>query len=755
MDLFGYKLLPQDSLGEVPQLVIQADFIRADLGMGTSLSRPFPAALSSKNPFTGPINTARRVSTDIFPPPAGSTSGHHLAQDDNFTALLHVDPQVPVAPMFGKDLTGRIIYLSYGPLKKLLKEWHAYQADAATTQDGETILPNLPLQAITFPRGCRSVKDAMPGEDLLENVLLTKFRLLDIADTARARASGSESFQLGIYESANLYPYKYRLDTFYTDGWKMPLIAAVYAESDGILPATARARGEKLLTDWEAKPTKTDYETWVVKQGGEAWMDELFAAGCTLIPTFEACNGYHVVGPEFELEDTWPGRAVDGLHEVIEARADSAPIGTILDVLRPGYVTQDTVVPAQVVISDGSGYVSRHDGNPLPVIPNINLPHPRASAVWGACWLPTHPLHFEPPATWGWDLMTGYFVQQSGPLWDPVHYYYACTDVIMQAVKRPLSFEDNRWLVPVPNAMRERFYPAIPMKGFDIPSPAARSRREQERRLPVGSITRYRNGQESANIGYHPLPLEFEYELDPFWSPELHPLNREHGVCPEELAIRICTVITPHVSITNYIDAIGDAAENSPWLADERLLQTPSDQVLENYPHLARYVVPDLPLDEVLAIMQPPFLADPGLELITQSVAELWDGMDAYDDIEALQPGLYDALMDAREDGLKLMRMRHAIYQSNLALYGLACWYGISPVDMLEIYQAWQRGEEIATSNGRNTLVAQGANRVTVGDPASAAAAPAPRRTAVALAPDGSEMPDLPQPTSGLPVTEN
>ncbi len=751
MDYFGYKNSGgNDTEGTLPGLRIKAAFNHVSLSLGESFDNQ-PKALFTPSSFTEDKSFTGPVSHRLLPSPVGTWHGHHVATDDNFTTLLNIDPQVPVAPMFGRDLAGRVIYLSYGPLKKTLGEWSAYKADVKAEQNGETTLPNLYLQNVTFPRGCRSVKGHMEGEELLENVLLTKLRMLDIADEPRARSSGSDFRQLGIYENANLYPYKYRLDTFYTDGWKLPLIAAVYAESDGILPAAARARGEALMAEWQAKPAKTDYETWVVKQGGEAWMDELFAAGCTLIPTFEACNGYNVVGKNFELEETWPGRVVAGLHEIAEMRGDAAPAGTILDVLSPGYVTQDTVVPARVIVSDGSGYVSPHEANPLPVIPNLNLPHPRTSAEWGACWLPTHPLHFEPPALWGWDLMSGFFMQQSGPLWDPIHYYYASTDVVMQAMKRPLSFEENRWLVPVPSAMHERFYPAIPMKGFDIPSPEARNRREQERRLPVGSITRYRNGEESANIGYHPLPLEFEYELDPFWSPELHPLNREHGVCPDELAIRICTVITPQVSVTAYIDAVGDAAATSPWLADERLLQTPSgSNVLENYPMLARYVVPDLPLDEVLAIMQPPFLADPGADLLTQSVAELWDGMDSYDDIEALQPGLYDTLMDAREDGLKLMRARHAIYQSNIALYGLACWYGMDAGDMLDIYEDWRNGTATSRS-GRAATVAAGASRM---DTQAAASPPAQRLTGHGLAADGSELPDLPPPASGLPVQE-
>ena len=187
------------------------------------------------------------------------------------------------------------------------------------------------------------------------------------------------------YLGANLYPYKLRLDTFYIDGYKLPQTQMLYARgmADGVSPAHGRKLGTKFLQEWQQRPPEMDYEAWM-ESLGDTRLNELFEAGCTVIPTFEACSGYHVVSPEFEQEDFWPGRAVPGLHEVMEIRADSSPFGTILEVLEPGFVTADIVHKAKVIISDGSGYVSPNASDPNPLVPNHNLPHTRTVAEWRA-----------------------------------------------------------------------------------------------------------------------------------------------------------------------------------------------------------------------------------------------------------------------------------------------------------------------------------------------------------------------------------
>jgi hypothetical protein len=750
MDYFGYPSLTNEPLARAaPKLRLGALYQPLDFSRGGFINLVQTEDIKWQiKPFTKMGD--KTYSPGFIQKPTSAWHGHHVAIDDNFSSLLDIDPQVPVAPLFGKDLAGRVIYLSYGPIKKTLADWSAYGADVRVKNEaGAETLPNMGLQGINFPHGCRSVKGAMDGEELLENVFLTKFRTLDVAFYPRARASGSTARQLGVYENANLYPYKCRLDTFYTDGYKLPQINALFAEWDGINPTKAKALGQTVLDTFNTRKHGQDYESWVVAQGGEEWVDTLFKQGCTLIPTFEACNGWHVVGKNFELEDYWPGSAVAGLHVVESTRDDKAPFGTILEVLAPGYVTATTVVPARVIISNGSGYVSPHEDNPLPVIPNLNLPHPRTAAEWGTTWLPTHPLHFEPPALWGWDMLTGHFVQQSGPLWDPVHYYYASVPEVLKAYERPLSFEDNRWLVPVPKPMKNRFYPAVQLMGFDTLSADARSRRAEHKILPLSATAHVADGTLSAGIGYHPLPLEFEYELEPFWAPELHPLNRLHGLCPPDLSLRICAVITPSVGINRYTQSVVEPEGGAPWLKNEELLQTPTENPFENYPQLARYIAPDLPPEEVLAIMQPPFVADPGAALLTQTVAELWDGLDAYDDIEALQAGLYDKLMDARADGIKLMRLRHTVYRENLLLYGLATWFGLDALEMIDIYVAWAEGKAPEGLTGFASLIA----------PLVLQASPPPVNTEIAttrsqiaaLAPDGTLLPALQTGSAGIP----
>lgn len=149
--------------------------------------------------------------------PRGTICGHNVARDDGILSILEVDGEVPLSPLFVKDLAGRTIYIGYGPEQKTLDAWNAYQA-TATDDEGRPKNPWIGL--VTFPRLCQLVTEAMGGYDLLENVFLTRFRNLDMGRTYAGRPSGGEENEVvqGFYASANLYPYKYRPDTFYVDG---------------------------------------------------------------------------------------------------------------------------------------------------------------------------------------------------------------------------------------------------------------------------------------------------------------------------------------------------------------------------------------------------------------------------------------------------------------------------------------------------------------------------------------------------------
>lgn len=654
---------------------------------------------------------ARRVpevSDNLQIPEEGTLCGHNTLTDSTIWDGMRVEREVPLSPLFVRDLAGRIIYTGFGPEVKTNLDWAAYlppQQPDGTVADKD-FNPFVPL--CTFPRFCRDVQQ-MEGAEYLEHVFLTRFRCLDMAQGFNALPTGADSedpddLVATTYAGANLYPYKVRLDTFYIDGYKLPQTQMLYARGTetGVNVAGAMLLGERFLDAFRNRAPGTSYEAFL-EMFGPKEVERMYTLGCTVIPTFEACNGVNVVSPTFELEDYWPGRAVFGLHKVIDHRKDKSPAGTILQVVAPGYITALSIVPAQVIVSDGSGYISPNATDPLPLVPNMHLPHQRTIAAWRATWLPTHPEHFEMPALWGWELNTGRFLQMSGPLWDPLHYYYGSVDEVLKAMG---AHGSANMLVPVPEEMQGRFYPITAMRGFDSFSvPVFESRRKAAVR-PLSMSTRIPTTDPIAGIGYHPLPVEFEFELDPFWFPTLHPLNREQGECPEDLMPRIAPVIHPRVTMTMFVNSV-DAPEKMPWLKDENTLMTPEADPLRNFPQLARYLASGVSIDEIIAISPTPFLSDPGPLLGLP--ADVWwleeDENIAYDNpvaLEEVAPGAHDGLWDMRQRGVLLVKFRHAVYRGNLPLYVLAWWYGSSVEILMEMTEEWMRtaaeesGETIA-----------------------------------------------------------
>jgi hypothetical protein len=66
------------------------------------------------------------VTPDLLPDPRGTTDGHNTLQDSNMLDGLRVDPLVPIAPLFVRDLAGRVIYTGFGPDTKTNRDWAAY-----------------------------------------------------------------------------------------------------------------------------------------------------------------------------------------------------------------------------------------------------------------------------------------------------------------------------------------------------------------------------------------------------------------------------------------------------------------------------------------------------------------------------------------------------------------------------------------------------------------------------------------------------
>jgi hypothetical protein len=639
--------------------------------------------------------------------------GHNIMESEEFPLVSDADKYIPLSPLFARDIAGRIIYLGMGPEQKTGDEWPL--VDIIDPMNMDDVDLEIILSEVLFPRHCRSTI-GMEGADELETVFLTRFRNLEIGLTEGQPASGGTDPEVGVYERANLYPYKLRPDTFYIDGYKLPQTNMLFArgEDEGIHPAAAQKLGEALLEKWQRRDTSKTWEKFFDDQGGETWAEDLFAKGCTLVPTFEACNGYNVVNENFELTDYWPGRAVLGLHSVEGSKPSKAPIGTILEVLQPGFITARIIVPARVVISDGSGYVSPNGSNPAPLLPNLHLPHTRSISQWGACWLPTHPGHFEAPALWGYDVLdSGRFVQVSGPLWDPLHYYYSCTDSILGAFDKPDSAGTTP---PVPQTMINRFFPIAAPEGWDTFDAAELERRSAKNIYPRTAIVRHRNGKPGCDFGYHPLPLEYEYELEPFWMPDLHPLNRGHGLCPDDILQRLAPVIIPPIGAEPYRRSL-KVPEDAPWFTDENLLASPSVDPVECYPQLARYVLPDIDPRQWLPLFPAPYLAEPRREMLFRSAQELWEGMDEAEDLQAIAPGLDDVLHDAKEEGLALMRYRHHLYRTKKILYKLGWWYGLNVDELTALDQESETAATPSQTGRQNsTRVAQVARAAAQGE---------------------------------------
>lgn len=695
MDKFGYRTAEEDN-GVLPRLRIGAMASRYDLGKGEWIGAGLGEPYWSRDPFKSTI--LKGVSPELQISPVGTTDGHNLLRDDNFLSALNVDRDVPISPLFVKDLAGRMIYIGFGPDRKKAADWGDYMVKTAADEvDVEKLNPFTPM--VVFPKYCRDVA-AMEGKELLEEVFLTKFRSVEPSSEYNFIPSGAEMGAEPValnYDGANLFPYKLRLDTFYVDGWKLPQTQMLFArgESQNVDPVRAKVLGDEMLNKWRERTPGQKYEDWLLELGGQGQIDLWFERGLTLIPTFEACNGMHVVSDDFELLDYWPGRLVPGLHEVMEERDSEAPAGTILQVLKPGFVTARHIEQAQVVVSNGSGYVTEHENDPVAMIPNLDLPHTRTIDEWGAVWVPTHPEHFEVPALWGWDSETGRFMQISGPIWDPLHYYYGSVEEVLKAFKNPMSHDENRWLVRVPEHMRNRFYPVVEMRWFDTFSLVEQKKREVEEILPQSMIKRVQTLSVTAGVGYHPLPMEFEYEVEPFWFPDLHPANRDQGDCPQELGQIVCPVIMPAVSVEMFLESVETTA-SAPWLADSELLYTAGEDAVDTYPFLMRYAVADLPLENILQMVSLPYLADRDERLLMQ-LPDWWASpagrRDSGEQLK-LWPGMHDNLWDARQKGQDLVRFRHLFYQQNTGLYMLGYWGGAAVPVMEDLYTNWRTSLE-------------------------------------------------------------
>lgn len=489
--------------------------------------------------------------------------GHNVMVETSVSENLSIDIKFCTSPNFVKDLAGRIIYTGYGPERKDANQWRLNRQ-------------------VSFPKNCRPVTANIEGADLIENVFLTRFRCLE---TSVKYEDAFHLIELS-YPAANLYPYKVRLDTFYQDGWRLPQTEMLYV-NEFADARRANKHGQDILNIWETMHNAgANYEEFYTKLESSGALEKMFIEGCTYIPNFRAKNGYYDVAEDFTINKQRGGRAVEGLHTIIEYKTSLEPRGTILDVIEPGFITPDHIHPAKVIVSDGERYEIEHKAKGMAECPDLTLPHTRCSATWGDTWIPTKPHHFSAPSIWSWGNKTGHFLQTKGPLWDPLHYYYTSVDKVIYAFKNNMV-QGSKNFAHVPQPMKKKFHPVVGIKGFDIISLAEKNKALKDDTRPLTGLIRIADSKEHASAGYHPLPLAFEYELS-YWNfPELAPQARVSNT--KNPLIKVAPIAQVYTNPQQYI-------QNAPNINEFERLKMPTmvkeftGNVLEDYPQLNRYL---------------------------------------------------------------------------------------------------------------------------------------------------------------------
>lgn len=611
-----------------------------DMDLGSSFYDP-----AVRKPFE--VKKIGTVPDMVEVKPQGAVTGHVMMRDGNTAYLSQPEGRVPIMPLFVRDLAGRVVYTGLTRHKQ--------------PEDGPRHI---------MPAGATLLPDNAEGAHMLEKVYFSPFRFVEMSSEMDGDISGNLGTEAAItYQAPNLYPYKLRMDTFYQEGWRLPQTERVFVKP-GVDKATADKAASDLLNLWHKRPKDQTYEAFY--EANEQAFDSFFESGCTLMPTLEAFNGNNIVAADFTHEGFWPGKAVQGLHEVVGQKDADSPAGTIIEVLEPGYVTHTDMAKARVIVSNGKGYVSPTDpeDSHKRLYPDLRLPHQRTSGKWGATWLPVKPVDFEEPAIWDWDMEgAGRFAQTRGPLWDPLHYYYECVPEVVKA------FQENRTrrninIVKVPEHALGRFYPVTETRGFDTQNvPLLKERREALSLLPT-SIVWHEDVTAQTGIGYHPLPLGFEHELDNWWLPDLAPKYRVSATIPLNVEQSMAKVIHPKISPDKYIATVKGDKDECPWISDPLYLMPATSDDRENYPYLKRYLSPTgVPEAEVREMILP-FLQRVDLE--DEAIHDL--DVETIRRLEENWPGLYQIILTANRKAEEAVKFRHSLFKSDYEKYLKALW---------------------------------------------------------------------------------
>jgi hypothetical protein len=604
---------------------------RWQLGVGEhpSLAAPLAEILNAQNPFVSESEWAQMNTLGL--PLQICTHGHHVLADTatRHAAVPSLVDEFPLAPLFVRDLAGRVIHTGLLPL------------------------PSAPATPV-FPAGCYDVPATMVGAGYIESTIFTAFQLLEVAPPQGVEMAGSGHTVSATYAHPERYPYKIRPLTFYADGWRLPQVARLFVRA---VPATEEPKrneaARQLMAAWESRPQGQNYDGFYEANNGAIWFEELFLQGVTIIPTFEGYNGVYDVAPDFSIQNVEAGRAVNGLHTVVGRVASSKPAGTIIDVKRPGYATRSHIEPAEVVVSSGPSMVPADA-----LIPNLALPHPHVAPVWGACWLPTQLHHFAEPALWDWS-PTGVFWQVAGPLWCPQHYVYGSTATIVRQARKPV--EENTALLQLPEKLKSRFHPALGAMTYD-----ALNERTRQERMHHPDHPLYASALDSimlptplAGVGYHALPAGWPaIGQASYLSGTGVTSGPSVGVCPPGLAARLAPQVTPLAdsqgqTLLRHHVAISEPARQAYQAASRGILASEGEgnQPESDVPAW----LPDIPASELML-----------------NVKRLFASRATRQALSAYHPKLPAALFRFKEAALGWRRLRYRLFVKYPALWNAA-----------------------------------------------------------------------------------
>ena len=148
MDYLGYRLdwTEEEGMNQKPRLRLPVAAMQWDLADGThpTLLNISPA-FYERNPFED--RRDGNISLEFQIRPMGCVHGHNTMADQGFTSLVDVDINVPISPIFVRDLAGRVIHIGYGPEEKSVEEWAAYGA-ARQDEEGNLRRPDIPFATL-------------------------------------------------------------------------------------------------------------------------------------------------------------------------------------------------------------------------------------------------------------------------------------------------------------------------------------------------------------------------------------------------------------------------------------------------------------------------------------------------------------------------------------------------------------------------------------------------------------------------------